>query len=130
MPYAQYDTLEARRQAQHDWGIASDKETDQGNSNEEDKEQEKLVILNNRFFHLELSRKFWHVIENHAIHKTLHWAKKVMVKLWDVDDLVDDQVERPPSLWVVTGNHTTHSLISLRSKRLVIAHNGNRLVII
>ena len=61
---------------------------------------------------------------------TLHWAKKVVVKVWDKDGLVDDQVEHPPGLWVAIGNHTTHGLISLRSKGLIIALNRNRLVII
>ncbi len=74
--------------------------------------------------------KFWQVVNSHVIHTTLHWAKKVMVKVWDVDDLVDNQVEHPPSLWVIIGNHTTHSLLSFTSKGLVIAHNGDRLVVV
>ncbi len=74
--------------------------------------------------------KFWQVVDNHGIHRTLHWAKKVMVKVWDVDGLIDDQVEHSPSLWVVIGNPTTHSLISLGSKGRVIAHNKYWLVII
>jgi hypothetical protein len=69
-------------------------------------------------------QRFWQVVNNHLIHTTLHWAKKVMVKVWDVDGLVDDQVERPPSLWVIIGNHTTHSLISLGSEGRVMAHIG------
>jgi hypothetical protein len=69
-------------------------------------------------------RNFWQVVKSHVIHTTLHWAKKVMVKVWDVDGLVDNQVERPPGLWVIMSNHTAHSLISLTSEGLVIAHNG------
>jgi hypothetical protein len=75
-------------------------------------------------------QKFWQVIDSHIIHTLLHWAKKVMVKVWDVDGLVDNQVERPPNLWVIIGNHTTHSLISFTSERLVIAHNGGWLVVV
>ncbi len=75
-------------------------------------------------------QKFWQVVNGHIIHTILHWAKKVMVKVWDVDGLVDNQVEHPPGLWVIIGNHTTHSLISFTSKGLVIAHNGDRLVVI
>jgi hypothetical protein len=75
-------------------------------------------------------QKFWQVINGHVIHTTLHWANKVMVKVWDVDGLVDNQVERPPGLWVIISNHTTHSLISLTSKGLVIAHNGDKLLIV
>ncbi len=53
-----------------------------------------------------------------------------MVKMWDVDDLVDDQVEYPPGLWIIIGNYTTHSLISFISKGLVIAHNRDRSIIV
>jgi hypothetical protein len=75
-------------------------------------------------------QKFWQVINSHVIHTSLNWAKKVMVKMWDVDGLVDNQVEHPPGLWVIISNHTTHSLISLTSEGLVIAHNGYRLLIV
>jgi hypothetical protein len=57
---------------------------------------------------------------------TLHWAKKVMVKVWDVYGLIDNQVERPPDLWIIIGNYTTHSLIGFTSEVLIIAHNGDR----
>jgi hypothetical protein len=53
-----------------------------------------------------------------------------MVKVWDVDGLVDNQVEHPPGLWVIISDHTTHSLISLSSVGLVIAHNGYGLLIV
>ncbi len=75
-------------------------------------------------------QKFWQVINGHVIHTTLHWAKKVMVRVWDVDGLVGNQVEHPPGLWVIIGNHTTHSLISFSSEGLVIAHNGDWLVVV
>jgi hypothetical protein len=61
---------------------------------------------------------------------TLHWAKKVMVKVWDVDDLIDDEVEHPPGLWVIIGNYTTHGLVSFTSEGLIIAHNGDRSIIV
>ncbi len=75
-------------------------------------------------------QKFGQVINSHVIHTTLHWAKKVMVKMWDVDGLVDNQVERPPGMWVIIGNYTTHSLISFTSEGLIIAHNGDRSIIV
>ena len=71
-------------------------------------------------------QKFRQVVNGHVIHMTLHRAKKVMVKVWDVDGLVDNQVECPPGLWVIISNHTTHSLISFTSEGLVIAHNGDK----
>ncbi len=78
------------------------------------------------------SQKFGRVVNGQVIHTTLHWAKKVMVKMWDVDGLVDNQGERPPGLWVIIGNYTTHSLISFFffSEGLVIAHNGDRSIIV
>ncbi len=54
---------------------------------------------------------------------TLHWTKKVMVKVWDVYGLIDDQVEHPPSLRIIVGYNTTHGLVSLTSEGLIIAHN-------
>jgi hypothetical protein len=75
-------------------------------------------------------QKFWQVVNGHVIHTTLHQAKMVMVKVWDVDGLVDNQVECPPGLWVIISNHTTHSLISLTSKALIIAHNRDRSLIV
>jgi hypothetical protein len=60
----------------------------------------------------------------------LHRAKKVMVKVWDVDCLVDDQVERPPCRGVSVSNHTTHGPISLASERLVISHDGHRSIVV
>jgi hypothetical protein len=74
--------------------------------------------------------EFWQVLNGHVIHTALHWAKKAMVKVWDVDGLVDNQVECPPRMWVIIGNHTTHSLLSLTSEGLVIAHNGYRSLIV
>ena len=53
-----------------------------------------------------------------------------MVKVWDVDGLIDDQVEHPPGLWVIIGNYTTHGLVSFTSEGLIIAHNGGRSIIV
>jgi hypothetical protein len=57
-------------------------------------------------------------------------GKKVIVKVWDVDGLIDDQVEHPPGLWVIIDNYTTHGLISFTAKGLIIAHNGDRSIIV
>jgi hypothetical protein len=79
-------------------------------------------------------QEFGQIVNGQVIHTTLHWAKKVMVKMWDVDGLVDNQGEHPPGLWVIIGNYTTHSLISFffffGSEGLVIAHNGDRSIIV
>ncbi len=75
-------------------------------------------------------QKFGQVVNNHIIHTTLHWAKKVMVKVWDVYGLINDQVEHPPSLQIIVGYNTTHGLVSLISEGLIIAHNGDRSIIV
>ncbi len=75
-------------------------------------------------------QKIGQVVNDHVIHTTLHWAKKVMVKVWDMDGLVDNQVEHPLDLWIIIGNYTTHSLISFTSEGLIIAHNEDRSIIV
>ena len=75
-------------------------------------------------------QEFGQVVNGQVIHTTLHWAKKVMVKMWDVDGLVDNQEERPPGLWVIIGNYTTHSPVSFTSEGLIIAHNRDRSIIV
>ena len=69
-------------------------------------------------------QKFWQVVNDHVIHATLHRAKKVVVKVWDVDCLVNNQVEHPPRLWVIIGTHATYGGISLSAEGLIIAHIG------
>ena len=62
---------------------------------------------------------------------TLDWAnKKVTVKVWGVDGLIDDQVEHPSGLKIIIGYNTTHGLVSLTSKGLIIAHNRDRSIIV
>ena len=68
-------------------------------------------------------QKFWRLVNNYVIHATLHRAKKVIVKVWHVDSLVNDQVERPPCLWVSVSYHPTYSLVSLTSKGLVVSYD-------
>ncbi len=75
-------------------------------------------------------QEFGQVVNSHVIHMTLHWAKKVMVKVWDVYGLIDNQVERPRGLWIIIGNYTIHSLIDFISEGLIIAHNGDRSIIV
>ena len=67
---------------------------------------------------------------DYVIHTTLHRAKKVMVKVWDVDCLMNDQVERPPRSWVIISNHATTSGIGLCAEGLIIAHNVHRSLIV
>jgi hypothetical protein len=75
-------------------------------------------------------QKFGQVVNNHIIHMTLHWAKKAMVKVWDVDGLIDNQVEHPPGMLVIIDNYTTHDLVGFSLGGLIIAHNGDRSIIV
>ena len=53
-----------------------------------------------------------------------------MVQVWHVDSLMNDQVERPPSLRVSVSNHATYGLVSLAAKRLVVSNNGHWSVVV
>ena len=53
-----------------------------------------------------------------------------MVKVWDVDGLINDQMERPPGQGVSIRHHTTHGWVNLRSEGFVIANNGNWSVVV
>ena len=53
-----------------------------------------------------------------------------MVKVWDVDSLIDNQVERPPSLWVSISYHATYGLVSLGAKGLIISHDSHWSVVV
>ncbi len=75
-------------------------------------------------------QKFGQVVNGQVIHTALHWAKKVTVKVWDVYGLIDDHVEHPPGLRIIIGNYTTHSLVGFTSEGLIIAHNGDRSIIV
>jgi hypothetical protein len=50
--------------------------------------------------------------------------------VWDVDGLLDDQVESPPGLRIIVGYDTTHGLVSLTSEGLIIAHNRDRSILV
>jgi hypothetical protein len=34
-------------------------------------------------------QKLAHIVNGHVINSTLHWAKEMVVKMWDVNGLVD-----------------------------------------
>ncbi len=75
-------------------------------------------------------QKLWQVVNDHVIHATLHRAKQVVVKVWNVDCLMNDQVECPPRSRVIISNHATHSGIGLCAEGLIIAHHVHRSLIV
>ena len=56
-----------------------------------------------RMFSEVLSQKFWRFVDGHVINTTLHRTEQVVVKMRDVDCLVDNQVVRLPRIRVVIG---------------------------
>ena len=71
-------------------------------------------------------QKFWQVIDGHVIHTTLHWAKKVMVKVWNMDRLVDYQVVGLAGVRVVVSKNPANSPVGLRSEGGVVSLDGHR----
>ena len=61
---------------------------------------------------------------------TLHWAKKVVVKVWDMNGLVYNQVVGLPSVWVDKSNNPTHGPVGLRSKGGVISLDSHWSIIV
>ncbi len=53
-----------------------------------------------------------------------------MVKVWDVDSLIDNQVERPLGLWVSIGYHATYGIVSLSAKGFIISHDGHWSIVV
>ena len=60
-------------------------------------------------------QKLGQIIDGHVIHTTLHWAKKVMVEVWDMNCLVDNQVIGLARVLVVVSKNTANSPVGLRS---------------
>jgi hypothetical protein len=55
----------------------------------------------------------WHVIDNHVINLTLHRAKEMVVKMWNMDGLVDHYVIYLASLKVIISKASTKSGVGL-----------------
>jgi hypothetical protein len=77
-----------------------------------------------------IHQKIGHLIDSHVISSTLHWAKKMVVKMWKMNGLVDHYVVYPASLWVIISKASTNGGIVLSNKGWVIAFNNNLSVLI
>jgi hypothetical protein len=53
-----------------------------------------------------------------------------MVKMRDVDGLIDDQMERPPGQRVSIRHHPTHSWVNPSPEGFVIAYHGDWSIIV
>ncbi len=73
-----------------------------------------------------LSQKFWRFVDGHVINTTLHRTEQVVVKMRDVDRLVDNQVIRLPSGRVVIGKRAANSIILHGTQGGVISLDADR----
>ena len=60
----------------------------------------------------------------------LHRAKQVMVKVRDVDGLIDDQMEHPPGQWVSICHHPSHGRVYPGPESFIIAHYGDWSIVV
>ncbi len=75
-------------------------------------------------------QKLRRLVDGHVINSTLHWAKEMVVKMWDMYGLVDHNVIYLTSQRVIVGKRTTNGGISFSAKGGVIPFDNNRLVVV
>ncbi len=75
-------------------------------------------------------QKFRRLVDSHVINSTLHWAKEMVVKMWNVDGLVNHDVIYFAGQRVIIGKRTTNGGIGLSAEGGVIPFDNNRSVII
>ncbi len=75
-------------------------------------------------------QKFGRIVDDHIINSTLHWAKEMVVKMWDMIGLVDHQLIYLASLRVIMSKAATNGGVGHSAKDWVIAFNNNRFIIV
>jgi hypothetical protein len=75
-------------------------------------------------------QKFRRLVDGHVINLTLHRAKAMVVKMWDMYGLVDHNVIFIAGQRVIIGKRTTNSGISFSAEGGVIPFDNNRSVIV
>ena len=65
-------------------------------------------------------QKFWCLTNSHVINTALHWAEQVMVKVGNMDGLVNHQVKNLASLRMVVSYHTADGVIRLGTEGSII----------
>ena len=92
-----------------------------------------IITLNNysmRILSGVIGQKFRDVVDDHVIHTALHGAKQMMRKVWDVDRLVDNQVEPLAAGGVGKFHHSAYCRVAVRAKCRVESGHFNRSVIV
>ncbi len=75
-------------------------------------------------------QKFRRLFDSHVINSTLHWAKEMVVKMWNVNGLVNHNMIYVAGQRVIIGKRTTNGGIGLSAEGRVIPFNNNRSVIV
>ena len=75
-------------------------------------------------------QKFRRLIDSHVINSTLHWAKGMVVKMWNVNGLVNHNMIYFAGQRVIIGKRTANGGIRLSSEGGVIPFENNGSVII
>ncbi len=65
------------------------------------------------------------VINNHVINLTLHRAKEMMVKMWDMDGLVDHEVIYLAGCRVIISKASANSSMGLSAEGRIITLDNN-----
>jgi hypothetical protein len=61
-------------------------------------------------------QKFRDIVDGHVIHTALHRAKQMVQQVWNMNCLVDDQVELLAADWVGIFYHAANCRVALRAK--------------
>jgi hypothetical protein len=77
-----------------------------------------------------MRQEFSRLVDGHVINLALHWAKEMVVKMWDVNGLVNHDVIYFAGQRVIIGKRTTNGGIGLSAEGGVIPFDNNRSVII
>ena len=75
-------------------------------------------------------QKFRRLVDGHVINSTLHWAKEMVVEMWDMYGLVDHNVIYLAGQGVIIGKRTTNGGIGLSAEGGVIPFDNNRSVVV
>ena len=74
-------------------------------------------------------QKCGRIVDGRVITSTLNWAKKMVVKVWEVNGLVDHKVMHLSGLWVIISMASANGgVLGLSTEGWVIAFIHNRSV--
>ncbi len=75
-------------------------------------------------------QEFRRLVDGHVINSALHWAKEMVIKMWDVNGLVNHETIYFAGQRVIIGKRTTNGGIGLSAEGGVIPFDNNRSVIV